>query len=71
MGKGLVKASGRALSNDKSCRWYIDLTFDHKGDWRYKKMEELEGKLTAIDINGTRKALTRLNIDESFETLGV
>jgi hypothetical protein len=34
-------------------------------------MEELEGKLTAIDIDGTRKALKRLDVDESFETLGV
>jgi hypothetical protein len=69
--EGLVRASGGVLSNDKSCWWYINFTFDHKGDWRYKKMEELEGKLTAIDIDGTRKALKRLDVDESFETLGV
>jgi hypothetical protein len=50
--EGPVRARGGALSNDKSCWWYIDFTFDHKGDWRYKKMEELEGDLTAIDIDG-------------------
>jgi hypothetical protein len=67
----LVKASGGALLNDRSCWWYIDFTFDHKGNWRYKKMEELEGELTAIDINSTRKAVKRLDVNESFETLGV
>jgi hypothetical protein len=51
--EGLVRASGGALSNDKSCWWFIDFTFDHKGDWRYKTMEELEGELTAVDIDGT------------------
>jgi hypothetical protein len=55
--EGRVKASGGALSNEKSCWWYIDFSFDHKGDWRYKKMEELEGELTGIDINSTRKAI--------------
>jgi hypothetical protein len=59
------------LSNEKSCWWYVDFSFDQKGDWRYKKMEELEGELTAIDIDGTRKALKRLEVNESFETLGV
>jgi hypothetical protein len=34
-------------------------------------MEELEGELTAIDIDGTRKALKLLEVNESFETLGV
>jgi hypothetical protein len=67
----LIRASGGALSNDKSYWWYIDFTFDNKGDWRYKKMEELEGELTAIDIDGTRKALKRLDFNESFETLRV
>jgi hypothetical protein len=60
--EGLIKASGGALSNDKSCWWYVDFSFDHKGDWRYKKMEELEGELTAINIGGTRKALKRLEV---------
>jgi hypothetical protein len=69
--EGLVRASGGALSNDKSCWWYIDFNFDHKSDWRYQKIEELEGKLTAIDIDGTGKALKRLDVNESFETLGV
>jgi hypothetical protein len=63
--EGPVRASGGALSNDKSCWWYIDFSFNHK------KMEELEGKLTAIDIDGTQKALKRLDVNESFETLGV
>jgi hypothetical protein len=69
--EGLVKASGGALLNDKSCWWYVDFTFNNKCDWTYKEMEELEGKHTAIDTDGTRKALMRLNVDESFETLGV
>jgi hypothetical protein len=34
-------------------------------------MEELEGELTAIDIDGTRKALKQLEVNESFEFLGV
>jgi hypothetical protein len=34
-------------------------------------MEELEGEITAIDIDGNRKALKRLEVNESFETLGV
>jgi hypothetical protein len=34
-------------------------------------MEELEGELAAIDIDGIRKALKRLEVNESFETLGV
>jgi hypothetical protein len=63
--EGPVRASGGALSNDKSCWWYIDFSFDHK------KIEKLEGKLTAIDIDGTQKALKRLDVNESFETLGV
>jgi hypothetical protein len=67
--EGLVKASGGSLSNDKSWWWYIDFTFDNKGNWRYRKMEELEGELSAIE--GAQKALKRLNVDESFETLGV
>jgi hypothetical protein len=69
--EGLVKASGGALSNEKSCWWYVDFSFDHKGDWGYKKMEELEGELTAIDVDGNRKALKRLEVNASFETLGV
>jgi hypothetical protein len=36
-----------------------------------QKMEELEGELTAIDIDGTRIALKWLNVNEYFETLGV
>jgi hypothetical protein len=28
--EGLVKASGGALSNEKSCWWYVDFLFDHK-----------------------------------------
>jgi hypothetical protein len=47
------------------------INFDHKGDWRYKKIEELNGLLTAIDMEGTRKALKRLDVNESFKTLGV
>jgi hypothetical protein len=31
----------------------------------------MEGELTAIDIDGTRKALKPLEVNESFETLGV
>jgi hypothetical protein len=69
--EGLVKASEGALSNGKSCWWYVDFSFDHKGDWRYKKMEELEGEPIAINIDGTRKTLKRLEVNESFETLGV
>jgi hypothetical protein len=69
--EGLDKASGGALSNDKSCWWYIDFIFDHKRGWRHKKMEELEGELTAIDVDGTRRVLKQLDVNESFETLGV
>jgi hypothetical protein len=69
--EGVVKASGGALSNGKSCWWYVDFSLDHKGDWGYKNMEELEGELTAIDIDGNRKALKRLEVNEFFETLGV
>jgi hypothetical protein len=49
---------------------------DQKGmketsEYGIRFMEELEGELTAVDIDGTRKTLKRLKVNESFETLGV
>jgi hypothetical protein len=69
--EGLIRATGGALVNEKSRWWFIDFSFTNNGDWKYKTTAELDGELTAVDIDGKRKPIQRLEFNQPFETLGV
>jgi hypothetical protein len=69
--EGLIRATGGALVNEKSRWWFVDFSFANNGDWRYKTKDELEGELSALDVDGTRKPIQRLEYNDPFETLGV
>ena len=69
--EGLIKATGGALSVEKCCWWAIDFHWNADGTWRYKKAEEITGSLHAKDSNNHIQTITRLEVSEAFETLGV
>lgn len=66
---GLVKVSGGALNIQKCAWWLIDFEWQEDGNWRYKKILEVPGVLTAEDYDGTRKQILRKEVHEAFETL--
>ena len=68
--EGLIKNTGGALAVDK-CRWWgIDFKW-HNGMWKYKHSTELLGELTGVDTHGVRDQVKQLEVNESYETLGV
>ena len=69
--EGLVRATGGALSIDKSRWWAVDFAWHEDGTWSYKHQTEIPGKLTGRDFDNIRKTVHRLDVDEAYETLGV
>ena len=69
--EALITSTGGALSNEKSRWWFVDFRFNQSGDWSYKKVAELLGGLTTIDIDGVRKPIQCLEPEEPHETLGM
>ena len=68
--EGLIKNTGGALAVDK-CRWWgVDFKWKN-GNWQYKTSQELQGQLTAVDTKGQRDIVQQLEVNESYETLGV
>ena len=53
------------------CRWWgVDFKWKN-GNWQYKTSQELQGQLTAVDTKGQRDIVQQLEVNESYETLGV
>jgi hypothetical protein len=69
--EGLVKAMAEHSATTKAAGGTSTLPLITKATGGTKRWKKMEGKLTTIGIDGTQKALMRLNINESFETLGV
>ena len=71
MWEGLIKATGGALLAEKCCWWAIDFKWHSNGSWAYASIDDAPGPLEAMDYDGTRKLVQRLEVTEAFETLGV
>ena len=68
---GLVRATGGALSVEKSRWWAVDFAWHEDGSWSYKHQAEIPGRLTGLDFDNRRKTVQRLDTNEAYETLGV
>jgi hypothetical protein len=51
--------------------WYLIDFHWTAGDWRYKTIQETPGVLFVKDISGEHKLLTRVEVSDSRETLGI
>ena len=69
--EGLVRATGGALSVEKSRWWAVDFAWHTDGTWSYKQQVEIPGQLTGRDFDNLRKSVPRLDTNEAYETLGV
>jgi hypothetical protein len=71
--EGGLRATGGALVPSKSY-WYHGIHFKwntQKHKWEYKQINELPGSLTLKDHSQTTIELTRLEVHEARETLGL
>jgi hypothetical protein len=66
---GLAATAG-AIVLEKMFWYLIDFSW-HRGQWRYKSIMECPGELSARDIEGQRRLLRRVEVDQAEETLGV
>jgi hypothetical protein len=70
--EGGLRATGGALVPRKSYWYGIDFKWNRqKHKWEYKQINELPGSLTLKDHSQTTIELTRLEVHEARETLGL
>jgi hypothetical protein len=70
--EGGLRATGGALVPSKSYWYGIDFKWNQrKHKWEYKKINELPGSLTLKDHSRHTTELTRLEVNEARETLGL
>jgi hypothetical protein len=70
--EGGLRATGGALVPSKSYWYGIDFKWNsRKHKWEYKSIQELPGVLTLKDHARTTTELTRLEVHEARETLGL
>ena len=69
--EGGLKATGGTIVNSKSWVYPIAFDFDTRGQWQYKRAEDIEHEFTVKDDRETRQPLSSLNPDVGKETLGV
>jgi len=65
-----LKVTGGALAPEKTFWYLIDFEWVG-GDWRYKAIKDIPGKLYANDINKNRIELRRVEPHIAEETLGI
>jgi hypothetical protein len=68
--EGGLRATCGAIVPEKTFWSLVDFTWA-SGKWRYKSVVECPGDLFANDIDGNRKALRRVEVDDAQVSLGV
>ena len=68
--EGGLTATAGAIVTEKTFWYLIDFAWKG-GSWRYKSIAECPGELSAKDLQGTRKAIRRVEVSSAEETLGI
>jgi hypothetical protein len=69
-GEATLAATSGAIVPERTDWYLIDFHLT-AGNWRYKTIQETPGDLFVEDISGERKLLSRVEVHESRETLGI
>jgi hypothetical protein len=65
-----LSVTSGAIVPEKTFWYLIDFHFQ-AGHWRYKWIRECPGSLSVKDVQGNRKDLCKVKVDEAKETMGI